>query len=95
GRSARLHNRAQRIAIGLRDGGCTFPGCDRPPGWSEIHHPQPWSEGGRTDLTGVMLCPHHHRHIHTNGWRVRHRDGHVEWQQPGDTLWRRNHRWRA
>ena len=46
----------------LRDGGCAFPGCDRPPSDCEAHHAkEPWHQGGRTDLAdGVLLCPHHH-----------------------------------
>jgi hypothetical protein len=43
GRSARLFDRRQRLALTLRDGGCVFPGCDRPPGWCEAHHVNPWS----------------------------------------------------
>ncbi|MEP6482771.1 MAG: HNH endonuclease signature motif containing protein [Rhodoglobus sp.] len=41
----------------MRDGGCRFPGCDRPPSWCEAHHIVPWSHGGRTDLAdGLLLC---------------------------------------
>lgn len=41
GRSERLHNRYQRIAMGKREGGCIWPGCDRPPSVvrSPPHHP--------------------------------------------------------
>lgn len=61
GRARRLFTTAQRLAIALRDGGCAFPGCDRPPGDSECHHRTPWGAGGATDLeNGVLLCPHHH-----------------------------------
>lgn len=70
GREARLFTRRQRIALAARDGGCRFPGCERPPSWTEAHHIVPWSEGGTTDLAnGVLLCRHHHLLLHNNGWR--------------------------
>ena len=94
GRTARLHSPAQRTAIAVRDGGCTFPGCDRPPGWCEVHHPTPWSEGGLTGMDGVMICPHHHRLVHADHWTIRHHEGRVEYRRPGDPVWRTNHRWR-
>lgn len=62
GRSQRFFTPHQRIALAIRDGGCTFPGCDRPPADCQSHHAvDPWHAGGRTDLSeGVLLCPHHH-----------------------------------
>lgn len=72
GRQKRLFTVAQRIALAHRDGGCAFPGCDRPPGWTEAHHMRPWATGGSTDLAdGVLLCARHHRIIHHTGWDVR------------------------
>jgi len=71
GRDQRLFTARQRIGLAARDGGCLFPGCDRPPSWCEAHHIVPWSRGGRTDLAdGVLLCRHHHLLVHNNGWRV-------------------------
>jgi hypothetical protein len=70
GRESRLFTRRQRIALAARDGGCRFPGCDRPPSWTEAHHIVPWSAGGSTDLhDGVLLCRHHHLLLHNNGWQ--------------------------
>lgn len=70
GRETRLYTRRQRVALAARDGGCRFPGCERPPSWTEAHHIVPWSEGGATDLAdGVLLCRHHHLLLHNNGWR--------------------------
>lgn len=69
GREARMFSRRQRLALAARDGGCRFPGCDRPPAWTEAHHMVPWSQGGRTDINdGVLLCRHHHLLLHNNGW---------------------------
>jgi len=71
GRTQRLHNSQQRIAIAARDGGCIGPDCDRPPSWCEVHHINEFSRGGMTDLAdGVLLCRHHHLLIHNNGWSV-------------------------
>ncbi|MEN9621215.1 MAG: hypothetical protein RL499_1408 [Actinomycetota bacterium] len=76
GREARLFTRRQRIALAARDGGCRFPGCERPPSWTEAHHIVPWSEGGTTDLAhGVLLCRHHHLLLHNNGWRFERQSG--------------------
>jgi hypothetical protein len=61
GRSTRLFTPAQRIALNVRDQGCTAEHCDRPPAWCEAHHDTPWSHGGPTDLTNArLLCTHHH-----------------------------------
>jgi hypothetical protein len=50
GRSRRPYTGATRTAILLRDGGCAFPGCDRPARWCQIpHHIRYWSQGGATD----------------------------------------------
>lgn len=71
GRAARTATGPQRRALVLRDGGCAFPGCDRPPGWSEAHHIQHWEELGPTDLGNmVLLCGHHHRVIHREDWEI-------------------------
>ncbi|MDF9715908.1 DUF222 domain-containing protein [Nocardioides sp. ChNu-153] len=65
GRSARLHSKPQRIAMILRDGGCTADGCDAPPHRCEAHHEDPWSRGGRTSVArGRLLCWRHHRVAH-------------------------------
>ncbi|WP_062515895.1 HNH endonuclease [Demequina gelatinilytica] len=70
GRRTYPFTRAQRIALGERDGGCAF--CGVPPAWCEAHHLQFWSRGGRTDLSnGALLCSHCHHVIHDQGWTVR------------------------
>ena len=62
GRVTRVVPRGLRTALVIRDGGCCFPGCDRPPEVCEAHHVRPWYAGGPTNLSNlVLLCPYHHR----------------------------------
>ena len=53
GRTRRIASRGQSIGLYARDIGCSFPGCDRGPEWSERHHVVPWIDGGPTDLNKV------------------------------------------
>ena len=72
GRRRRLVSGALRLALELRDRGCAFPGCDRPPRWCDGHHVRSWVDGGATSLdNAVLLCGFHHRVIHRGQWRVR------------------------
>jgi hypothetical protein len=98
GHEQRLFTKAQKQALANRDGGCTFPSCDRPPEWCEAHHWRTrWADGSETRLDdGVLICPFHHRTVHDAGWAIRMspHDGHPEYQAPGTPTWKRNHRWR-
>ncbi|GAB3243503.1 hypothetical protein GCM10027448_02520 [Nocardioides dilutus] len=64
GRSKRFHSTAQRIKATIEQGGCLEEGCDAPPAFTHMHHPTPWSKGGRTDGDGWMLCPSAHQRAH-------------------------------
>lgn len=65
GREARLHTKTQRAALSATHDTCAAEGCRRPFAWTEIHHPTPWSRGGRTDLDNALpLCGWHHRRAH-------------------------------
>jgi uncharacterized protein DUF222/HNH endonuclease len=77
GRSTRVVAPAQRTALTVRDGGCRFPGCDRPVAWCEGHHLRHWLHGGPTDLGNLLLlCRGHHHAVHEGGWGLhRHADG--------------------
>ena len=71
GRTRRLFSGQQRRVLAVRDGGCRFPGCDRPPAHADAHHVISWLDGGPTDLANAMLlCRHHHRHVHEGGWTL-------------------------
>jgi hypothetical protein len=83
GRTQRLFNRRQRRALAARDGGCMWPGCERPPSWTEAHHTRPWAQGGRTDVDdGVLLCRHHHLRLHDEGWRISRTGGRYRLEAP-------------
>jgi hypothetical protein len=69
GRTSRVVSAAQRAALVVRDRGCAFPGCSRPPAWCEAHHLRHWLHGGPTDLANLaLLCRTHHRAVHEGGW---------------------------
>jgi hypothetical protein len=72
GRDQRLFTKRQRIGLAARDGGCRFPGCDRPPAWTEAHHIDEFErDEGRTDIAdGILLCRFHHMLVHNEGWRI-------------------------
>jgi hypothetical protein len=74
GRASRVVTPAQRTALVVRDGGCVFPDCERPPAWCEGHHLVHWLDGGPIDLDNLaLLCRAHHRAVHEGGWQL-HRD---------------------
>jgi hypothetical protein len=74
----RLHDRYQRHAIGRRDGGCCWKGCDRPPAWCEVHHPEPFAEGGPTTIdNGALFCFTHHHLLHDADWTAHRADDNV------------------
>jgi Domain of unknown function (DUF222)/HNH endonuclease len=71
GRATRTIPPAMRRALVLRDGGCRYPGCDRPPEWTDGHHIEHWADGGETKLDNlVLLCRQHHRAVHEGRWRL-------------------------
>jgi hypothetical protein len=69
-----------------RDKECQFPNCGAK-GYTQVHHIEFWSHGGRTVLANLLLlCWFHHRLVHEHGWRVtRSRDGTVAWFWPDGT----------
>lgn len=84
GTDVRLFTVAQTRRLWLRDGGCTYPGCDMPAQWTDAHHLVHWADGGPTDLdNAALLCERHHTIVHTRryaGRQVRDSTGErVEW----------------
>jgi hypothetical protein len=71
GRATRTIGPALRRAVAARDRHCVGPGCHRPPETCDVHHVIFWEHGGPTTLENtVLLCRHHHRSVHLNGWQV-------------------------
>lgn len=58
GRTRRLASVAQRIAIWLRDRGCTRPGCGAPVSRTQAHHVTDWAAGGPTDVDALTPACH-------------------------------------
>jgi hypothetical protein len=84
GREQRLFTKRQRVALAVRDGGCMWFGCQRPPSWCEAHHIVFWQrDGGETNVDdGILLCKHHHLLAHNNGWEIARDDQSRYWLTP-------------
>lgn len=83
GRRTRIVPVALRRALDLRDLGCVFQDCDRPPSWCDAHHLTPWARGGSTDLDNLaLLCGFHHHTIHDRGWTLQRHAGRWRARRP-------------
>ena len=83
GRSMRTVPLGIRRALVARDGGCSFPACDRPPGLCDAHHARHWIDGGETAVHNCcLLCPMHHQQVHHQGWDITIHGGRVEFRPP-------------
>ncbi|WP_143175715.1 HNH endonuclease, partial [Cryptosporangium aurantiacum] len=57
GRRTRLVPPTMRRGLVVRDQGCRFHYCTRPPHWTQAHHIIPWTHGGPTDMNNlILLC---------------------------------------
>ncbi|MFE5285166.1 DUF222 domain-containing protein [Nocardia sp. NPDC056611] len=73
GRTKRLANSAQRMALIATERGCTRPGCNAPATLTQVHHVTEWAKGGRTDIENLTLaCDACHALIHDGpgGWKT-------------------------
>lgn len=83
GRAVRTVTGPLRRAVVARDGGCTFPGCDRAPHSCQVHHVVHWADGGASSLANcTLVCAHHHRFVHATGWRIEVRGRDVRYTPP-------------
>jgi len=83
GRRTRTIPSALRRALEVRDRGCRFPGCGLR--FTDAHHVRHWADGGTTSLDNcLLLCRHHHRLVHEEGWTVQWRgeDGRAAFIDP-------------
>ncbi len=81
GRERRLATRAQRMALRAQYPTCAMDQtCNVPFDDCQIHHVDPFSQGGRTDLRRMCPgCDTHHHLIHEGGWTLT-RDPDGTWQ---------------
>ncbi len=72
GRERRLATRAQRMALRAQYPTCAMDeGCNVAFDDCQIHHVDPFSQGGRTDLHRMCPgCDTHHHLIHEGGWTL-------------------------
>ena len=95
GRAARYFSKDQRDALAVMDGGCTAPGCDRPPSWCEVQHTDRWDPGGNTDLRdGTLHCNACHHTADAEGWKYQRVKGRMHIDRGKGRGWETNHRYR-
>jgi hypothetical protein len=69
GRTSYRLTKAMKKALQLRDGKCTFPGCNNPSLDNEADHLTAWQHGGTTGISNLaQVCPKHHRLKHNSPW---------------------------
>ncbi|TLM84865.1 DUF222 domain-containing protein [Pseudarthrobacter sp. NamE2] len=69
GRTSYRLTKAMKKALQLRDGKCTFPGCNNNSLDNETDHLQAWQHGGTTGISNLaQLCPKHHHLKHNSRW---------------------------
>jgi hypothetical protein len=79
----RLASPAQRIVLYAKDRGCSFPNCDVPGYYSEVHHCTPYAKCHTTDVNDSTFgCGGHHP-LAEQGWTTRkNQHGETEWIPP-------------
>jgi hypothetical protein len=71
GRAKRTISGPARKALHVRDGGCTWPGCERPASWTSGHHLVHWVHGGTNEPPNLtLLCRRHHWMVHEGDWQI-------------------------
>ncbi len=69
-RIGRCASYAQQRALHDRSAHCQYPGRSAPREL-EAHHLIPVQHGGKTELENlILLCPHHHKHLHDHHIRT-------------------------
>lgn len=86
-RAQRRFSVTQEKAILARDRTCRYPGCARGVEYAEIHHAQEWEHSGPTIVdNAVLLCFHHHQHIHSEHIIITHHAGGFVFTKPGGRI---------
>jgi Domain of unknown function (DUF222) len=79
----RLASPAQRIVLYAKDRGCTFPNCEVPGYFCEVHHCDPYATNPVTDVNTLTFgCGPNHK-LAEQGWTARkNAHGQTEWIPP-------------
>jgi len=79
----RLASPGQRIVLHAKDRGCSFPNCDVPGYFTEVHHVTPYAQCRTTDVNDLTFgCGGHHP-LAEQGWATRKlKNGDTEWIPP-------------
>ena len=86
GRATRSVPPAIAKAVIARDRHCRYRHCTAPPWACDVHHRQPWAQGGPTALHNLgLLCWHHHDLVHRHGAHTLRTDPNGDWCLPGCT----------
>ena len=95
GRAARIFSKEQRETLAVLDGGCTAPGCDRPPAWCEVQHTNRWAKLGQTNLAdGTLHCNACHHRADAENWQYKRIQGRIHINRGTGKGWETNHRYR-
>ncbi len=79
----RLASPAQRIILYAKDRGCTFPNCEVPGYFCEVHHCNPYATCHTTDVNDLTLACGPQHNIAEDGWTTRkNHHGQTEWIPP-------------
>jgi hypothetical protein len=69
GRTSYRLTKAMRNWLRMRDGKCSFPGCNNHSLDNEADHLLAWHKGGTTGISNLgQPCPKHHRLKHASAW---------------------------
>ncbi|WP_350004080.1 DUF222 domain-containing protein [Pseudarthrobacter sp. WHRI 8279] len=69
GRTSYRVTKAMRDWLRMRDGKCSFPGCNNNSLDNEADHLLAWQHGGTTGISNLgQPCPKHHKLRHSSGW---------------------------
>jgi Domain of unknown function (DUF222) len=79
----RLASPGQRIVLHAKDRGCSFPNCDVPAYFTEVHHLTPYAQCRTTDINDLALACGGHHPLAEQGWTTRkNHHGDTEWIPP-------------
>jgi Domain of unknown function (DUF222) len=79
----RLASPAQRIVLYAEDRGCSFPTCEAPGYYCEVHHTNPYAHCRTTNIDDLTLACGSHHPLAEQDWTTRkNHHGQTEWIPP-------------